>query len=261
MKTKILMVVLFSLLVILAVSPGIPAGNKADEQGQDAGKGAKDPDIEMGMFVNRPLSYPPWYPHECEDTDSYRWAPRYYWPVPSISVYVNPLGSGDVDGDDDIDENDRNGAVAAVVTAFGQWNGENTDYSATVTRNDSVGPSLDYPPDEINTVSWGTIDGPGIIAITYFWYDVRTKELIDCDIVFNKDAPWSISEEVPSTRFDVRNIAAHEAGHTLVLDDLRSPRDGALTMHAYTWLGDDVKRDLGSGDKLGIQAIYGAPTP
>ena len=48
-----------------------------------------------------------------------------------------------------------------------------------------------------------------------------------------------------------------ELGHTLVLDDLRSPKDGALTMHAYTWKGDIAKRDLGIGDILGIQEIYG----
>ena len=49
----------------------------------------------------------------------------------------------------------------------------------------------------------------------------------------------------------------HELGHTLLLDDLRSPRDGALTMHAYTWLGDTIKRTLGSGDMQGIKKIYG----
>jgi len=52
-------------------------------------------------------------------------------------------------------------------------------------------------------------------------------------------------------------VMTHELGHTLVLDDLRSPKDGALTMHAYTWLGDDFKRDLGTGDILGIEEIYG----
>ena len=113
-------------------------------------------------------------------------------------------------------------------------------------------------PDDVNSVSWETIDGPGgIIAVTYFWYNVRTKELVDCDIVFDADESWSISTPVPSGKFDVQNIATHEAGHTLVLDDLRSPKDGALTMHAYTWQGDIGKRDLGSGDELGIQAIYG----
>ena len=249
MKTKILMAVLVSLLVILVVSPGIPAGDKAAERGQGTGgKGAKGPpEIERGMFVNRPFSSPWWYPPE-EETDSYRWAPRYHWANPSIDILVNPTESGFSDFD---------AVVAEVEKGFTAWNGAGTSYSATVNRDDGVGPSLDEP-DDVNSVSWETIDGPGgIIAVTYFWYNVRTKELVDCDIVFDADESWSISTPVPSGKFDVQNIATHEAGHTLVLDDLRSPKDGALTMHAYTWQGDIIKRDLGSGDELGIQAIYG----
>lgn len=249
MKTKILIAVLISLLVILAVSPAIPAGNKPDEQGQDAGKGEKAPEIEMGMFVNRPLSSPPWYPDECEDTeDTYRWAPTYHWVDPSISVLVNPTNPFIVNFD---------AVFAEVEKGFGEWNAVGTSYSATVSRDDDVGPSLDEP-DGVNTVSWGEIDGPGgTIAVTYFWYNVRTKELIDCDIVFDETEPWSISATVPGDKFDVCNIATHEAGHTLVLSDLRSPRDGALTMHAYTWPGDDFKHTLGTGDTLGILEIYG----
>jgi len=204
--------------------------------------------IERGMFINQPLSSPPWYPDECEDTDSYRWAPKYYWADPSIDVLVNPTESGFTDLD---------AVVTEVGKGFAAWSAVLDQlYSATVSRDDYATPSLeDY--DGVNTVSWGEIDDPGgIIAITYYWYYRTTKELIDCDIIFDKDEPWSISETVPSNKFDVWNIATHEAGHTLVLQDLRSPKDGALTMHAYTWLGDGVKRDLGTGDILGIQEIY-----
>jgi len=247
MKTKILMAILVSLLVILAVSPGIPAGNK----GQGAGREVPNapPEIEMGMFVNRPLSSPPWYPDECEDTeDTYRWAPMYHWVDPSIDVLVNPTNPFDGGFD---------AVVAEVEKGFNAWNDVGTSYSAAVERNDGVGPSLDAP-DYLNTVSWGEIDGPGgTIAITYFWYYVNTKELIDCDIVFDVAEPWSISGEVPFDKFDVWNVVTHEAGHTLVLSDLRSPKDGALTMHAYTWPGDDFKRTLGTGDTLGILEIYG----
>jgi len=84
--------------------------------------------------------------------------------------------------------------------------------------------------------------------------------MVEFDIVLDKDEQWAINtdpEDPDPNAFDVQNIATHEAGHTLVLGDLRSPKDGALTMHAYTWLGDTVKRTLGSGDISGVQAIYG----
>jgi len=252
MKPKILMAVVVSLLVILFVSSGIPAGPKAAERGQGAGReepGAA-PEIEMGMFVNRPLSSPPWYPDECEDTDTYRWAPTYHWANPELVVLVNPTASG-------FDTGELDAVVAEVEKGFADWSAVPDQlYSAAVSRDDNVGPGFDYG----NTVevSWGEIDGPGgIIAVTYFTYYVNTKELVDCDIVFDMAEGWSISEEVPLDKFDVWNIATHEAGHTLVLADIRSPKDGALTMHAYTWLGDSFKRDLGTGDELGIQKIYG----
>jgi len=251
MKTKILIGVLVSLLVILVVSSAIPAGDKG--QGKKAEKPAGPPEIERGMFVNRPLSSPWWYPPE-EETDTYRWAPRCYWDTASLpmTVLVNPTASP-------FAEAELVAVVAEVAKGFHAWSTVPDQlYNAAVSRDDGApGPSLDEP-DYTNTVSWGTIDGSeGIIAITYFWYYTATKEVIDCDIVFDVAEPWSISATVPSDKFDVWNIATHEAGHTLILGDLRSPKDGALTMHAYTWPGDDLKRTLGAGDILGIQAIYG----
>jgi len=150
-----------------------------------------------------------------------------------------------------------NDVLDEVKKGFKVWDSASGPWSVTVERDDSVGPSPIYP-DGINTVSWGTVDGPGgAVAVTYYWYYTNTKELIDVDTIFDVAEPWSISLEVPSDKFDVWNTAAHEAGHFLVLQDLNSPRDGALTMHAYTWLGDSLKRTLGSGDILGVRAIYG----
>lgn len=207
------------------------------------------PEIERGVFVDYGHSSPPWYPPE-EETDSYRWAPKYRWADPSIEVDVNPTASG-------FSTEKLDAVVDEVGNGFAAWDTASGPFGATVSRDDGASPSLDEP-DYSNTASWGGIDGPGgIIAITYYWYYTATKELIDADIVFDAAEPWSISATVPSDKFDVWNIATHEAGHTLVLQDLRSPKDGALTMHAYTWLGDAVKRTLGSGDILGVRAIYG----
>jgi hypothetical protein len=208
-----------------------------------------DDQIEKGVFIDYRHSSPPWYP-PTEETDSYKWAPKYYWANPSLTIKVNPTASP-------FETTEHDAVVSEIEKGFEVWDGASGPFEVTVSRDDAVGPSLGAPDYE-NTVSWGTIDGSGgIIAITYFWYYVNTKELIDCDIVFDAAEDWSISPTVPPDKFDVWNIAAHEAGHCLVLQDLKSPKDGALTMHAYTWLGDDLKRDLGLGDILGIQTIYG----
>jgi len=240
MKTKILMAVLVSLLVILIVSPGIPSGNKAGEQGQDAGKGAKTPpEIGMITFVNIPYwTSPPWYPPEVE-TDTYRFVRGgIQWAIDDLPV------------DCVVDTSEApTGAFDAIKDAFEEWE--------SWTSTNIYGVIKNTPDPEIsNTVSWGPIDGlGGAIAVTQFMYWVNTKELIMFNIIFDSEEPWSTTGEGDS--FDVKNVMTHELGHTLVLDDLRSLRDGALTMHAYTWPGDITKRDLGLGDILGIQAIYG----
>ena len=201
-------------------------------------------DIERGVFVDHGYSSPLWYP-PAEETDRYQWAPKIYWADSDLPLdfTVYTLGA-------------PSGAFGAVTPAFAEWD----EYTSTEIYNPPVENYVDDPPsvevrDEENTMSWDVIDGPGgIIAVCYYWYWVNTKKLIEVDIVFDKDETWGIGS---GSFFDIQNIATHELGHTLVLGDLRSPKDGALTMHAYTWLGDITKRDLGSGDILGIRAIYG----
>jgi len=247
MKTKILMALLVSLLVILVVSPGIPAGNKVAERGQ--GTGGKDakapPEIEVVTFVNIPYwTSPPWYPPE-DDTDTYRLVRggiRWASDVLPVSCIVYTSGA-------------PTGAFTAVTPAFGVWDGQtSTSIYGTISDNGGTPPGMVM--DGSNTVCWGTIDGPGgTIAVTNFAFWVNTKELIEFDIVFDNEEQWSTDGS--EFAFDIQNVMTHELGHTLVLDDLRSPRDGALTMHAYTWPGDSTKRSLGSGDIRGIKAIYG----
>jgi hypothetical protein len=246
MKTKILIAVLVSLLMILAVSPGIPAGNRTDEQGQDADKGPKaPPEIGMVTFVNIPYwNTPPWYPDGCdENAETYRLVRGgLQWGILPVDCTVYTSGA-------------PTGAINAITPAFDEWEKyTSTNIYGTISVNDQDPP----PMNGSNTVSWGIIDGlGGAIAVTQFMFWVNTKELIKFDIIFDVEEPWALDGS--ESAFDVQNVMTHELGHTLVLDDLRSPRDGALTMHAYTWPGDVTKSDLGLGDILGIQAIYGAP--
>ena len=244
-KIMYLIVVIVALgLIVSGCIPVVPTSEKGGPKPE-----LGPPEIDRGVFVDYGYSSPPWYPEGCSaQEEDYRWAPRIYWADPSVGVLVNPTLSGFSLGELDA-------VVSEVEKGFTAWNDIGTDYNATVSRDDEVEPSLEIP-DEVNTVSWNSIDGPGgIVAVTYYWYWVNTKELIDTDIIFDAEETWSLTGAEDA--FDVQNIATHEAGHTLVLGDLRSPKDGALTMHAYTWLGDDMKRTLGLGDILGVQAIYG----
>ncbi|TKJ36254.1 MAG: hypothetical protein CEE38_12630 [Planctomycetes bacterium B3_Pla] len=246
MKAKIVITILVGLLVLLAVAPAIPAGGKAAEKAQGAAdKDAKGPpEIETVTFVNIPYwSSPPWYPDECdENADTYRLVMggiRWADDNPQVACVVYTLGA-------------PTGAFAAVTPAFVTWDGATTAGIYGSISENAVNPPPGIAADETNTISWGTIDGPGgTIAMTSFSFWPHTKELVEFDLIFDKDEDWT------TTGFDIQGVATHELGHTLVLDDLRSPRDGALTMHAYTWPGDTWKQTLGSGDIRGIRAIYG----
>jgi len=217
-----------------SVAPTSEKGNQKPELGT--------PKIERGVFVDYGYSSPPWYPPE-EETESYRWAPKIYWAA-GLPLIVNVYT-----GDAPIE-----GTFSAIEAGFTAWDDETAASLYDITGVSSSGPGV--ARDGENTVQWASIDGPGgIIGATYYWYWANTREMIEFDIILDSSDPWSLTAS--STAFDVQNIATHEAGHTLVLGDLRSPKDGALTMHAYTWLGDTTKRTLGVGDVLGIEAIYG----
>lgn len=210
-------------------------------------KQAAPPRIEMGKFINTPLfSSPPWYPPE-EETDSYRWAPSIHWAGADLPVDINVYTGGEP----------ISGTFSAIAGGFTTWDSETTtSLYGSISENSSPDswPGVDL--DGENTVAWDTIDGPGgIIGGTYYWYYVATKEMVEFDMVLDREEDWSFDGS--GETFSVQNIVTHEAGHTLVLQDLRSPRDGALTMHAYTWPGDVDKETLGSGDILGLKEIYG----
>jgi len=111
--------------------------------------------------------------------------------------------------------------------------------------------------DGINRVTWDDLGSSGTIAMNSFWFNPATKEMIESDVRFNTHYEWSIAEEPDGEVMDLQNIATHEFGHN-GLNDLYMSSSKALTMHGvtYSW-GDTQKRDLGVGDILGIQALYG----
>jgi hypothetical protein len=160
----------------------------------------------------------------------------------TISYEVNPTGSG-------LDE--------AVVRSTLETSSETWDSATsfelfalpTITSGTSIG------LDGTNRIVWSALS-PGIIAVTYLWYNPATKQIVEFDMVFNTYYAWSTSGT--SSAMDLRNIATHEFGHN-GLGDLRSPKDQALTMYAYSGLEETIKQTLGTGDILGIQKLYGAP--
>ena len=105
--------------------------------------------------------------------------------------------------------------------------------------------------DQVNSVEFGAL-GAGALAINYTWY--TGTRILEVDLRFNKgDYPWT-NREGGRNKFQVVNVATHELGHQIGLDDLYDPH-GALTMFGRIDRGEMNKTSLGAGDVRGASRL------
>jgi hypothetical protein len=149
--------------------------------------------------------------------------------------------------------------LAAVKAAFETWDSK-TSVELFNDNVEMISKVSGSKFDGKNVVSWGALK-PGIVAVTYIWYYSDSLEIVEFGIVFNKLYAWGIDPdgEGPATinAFDIQNVATHEAGHTLSLNDLYMNEACELTMYGYTTIGETKKQSLGAGDVFGVHLIYG----
>ncbi len=161
------------------------------------------------------------------------------------------------------------GAEQEVIAAFEAWD------KATGRELFSNDPGVNYDSwwgqeDGKNNVSWQVLGSGSIIAGTWIWYLDKDNsgsmtagdEVIENDIVFNASMRWGIDADGEGTGyalkrlFDVRNIATHEIGHVVGLDDLYDLSYRNITMYGYAAKSETKKISLESGDILGAMALY-----
>ena len=148
----------------------------------------------------------------------------------------------------------------AVSLATQEWDKATTAnllsnfYYPTVTGTKGAAVTLNGE----NAVFFADYSDSNVIAIASYWYSRATKEIVECDIMFNTDFQWG-DAEADSRLMDLQNIATHELGHFFNLADLYGTTDTqkALTMYGYSWEGDTQKRTLELGDIAGIQKVFG----
>jgi hypothetical protein len=172
----------------------------------------------------------------------------------ALTYYVNPNGA-------------PVGALAEIKSAFETWDA----VTGMELFNDSVlqTTASGFGNDGQNTISWVGIAPPNIIAMTRIWYlddgDPTTLDAIEeFDIVFNALLKWGIDpdDEGPlklKKAYDIQDIATHEAGHVVGLDDLYEDLYRELTMYGYSSKSETNKISLEQGDIDGAQYLYGAP--
>jgi hypothetical protein len=114
-------------------------------------------------------------------------------------------------------------------------------------------------PDNKNEMYFADVDQSGAIAITIVWGIFRgppgQRELVEWDQVYDHvDFDWSATGE--AGKMDFENIATHELGHSVGLDDLYDSKCSEQTMYGYAANGEIKKRTLESGDIAGVQKLY-----
>lgn len=104
--------------------------------------------------------------------------------------------------------------------------------------------------DGVNVVDFGPLGG-GAIAINYTWF--TGTRILETDLRLNRrDYKWTNIRG--GKRYQVINVAAHELGHQVGLDDLGDPHRG-LTMFGRISSGEMKKTTLGRGDLRGASRL------
>lgn len=120
--------------------------------------------------------------------------------------------------------------VADTVSTDGQ----NEVYFADITNSNAIAV----------TIVWGIFGGPTF-----------NRQLVEWDQIYD-DATydWSMSGE--AGKMDFENIATHELGHSVGMGDLYTSTCSNETMYGYAAYGETKKRDLNTGDIIGVNKLY-----
>lgn len=103
--------------------------------------------------------------------------------------------------------------------------------------------------DGQNTIDFAELGRP--LAVNYLWYS--TDSIVEVDLRFNPKYRWT-HHGGGRQGYQVINVATHELGHQLGLDDLGGEHS-ALTMFGQIGLGEVNKVTLGKGDLMGASQL------
>jgi len=110
--------------------------------------------------------------------------------------------------------------------------------------------------DDKNTIVFGSYSDPRVIAVTSIWYSQTTGLIYEFDMLYNSAFAWGNAAS-STALMDLQNIATHELGHAIGLDDMYNSACDQVTMYGYSSEGDLLRRTLATPDITGLQKLYG----
>lgn len=108
--------------------------------------------------------------------------------------------------------------------------------------------------DGKNSIVFGSTN-PGTIAVTSTWYYTSTGQIVEFDMKFNTYYIWGDADLNPLV-MDLRDIATHELGHGVGLNDIYTSSCSSVTMYGYGNNGETYKRTLEPQDISGLLSLY-----
>jgi predicted Zn-dependent protease len=250
MKHKMVMIILgmaVFLLLVMAASGGmlIPASDTGKEHSQAPANSPEigdNFDLERIDFIH--YAKPPGVVKPGKTTTCYKLL-RLKWTNLPVTYVINPSTQEDLDPVFVTD---------AIVTAAETWDDASSrelfgSYSEDVTATYG---NLDGK----NVIAFGPYQDPNVIAVTSFWFSRSRGQIVEADILFNEYWAWGTADS-PGDQMDIQNIATHEFGHVLGLDDLYTDSCKEVTMYGYSSLEEIKKQTLELPDIEGLQKIYG----
>jgi len=255
-KTKLIFTILATIVLmtsIIAASMLIPANDKAKE---NTGAPENSPAIteteagEWGLervdFVHyaRPDSPPGLSkPREPKAPSCYKLL-GVKWKSLPVSYVINPVNSG-LSGDF---------VISTISTSAETWD----DATSSELFNDTY--AVDYfamygVQDFENVIAFGDYPQEGVIGVASVWFTRRGRQIVEFDILLDTDFIWG-DATIDSSVMDLQNIATHELGHGVGLDDIYSDACSEVTMYGYSDYGEIKKRTLEEPDVTGIQKLY-----
>lgn len=238
------LLVFFSVIIVsVTLLPvGQTQSREADDDDEEALNRPPPDGVDLRVFIHRPRVLKPKHLGTCiptanDSVDHFEMTPWHLsgpiiWSLNRSTVPSTIAGS--VDG--------------ILNAAFNQWS-----QGAFTQGPDNRAKGARF--DNVNAILWKPL-GRSTIGVTFAWVSRSSGALVEVDTLFNKRHPWADFNGSPDCHsspnaYDFQNIATHEFGHWIGLEDLFDDAHKDLTMYGFSAGGEVKKRTLGNGDIIG----------